>query len=104
MTHTTIDQERESGGSTYTWFHTIDITGLDAAGAENYDPASRFGAEVLGVDVVGQEDETVIATWDHVDGQIKAKEVTDTGDGTGGLTDIASGTAVGELVLRVDGK
>jgi hypothetical protein len=104
MTHTTLEQERESSGSYYSVFHTIDITSLDQAGVETYDPKGRFGVTPYGVAVIGQGDETLDIGWDHVDGELKVKEITDTGDGTGGRVDVAQGTAVGEVVLRVDGK
>jgi hypothetical protein len=106
MTHSTVDSERESGGSTETLYHTIDITSLDSAGVENYDPSTEAGVDVDstgGVDIVGQADATYFVRWDHVNGQLTVKEVNDTGDGTGGLADVASGTAVGEVRLRVEG-
>jgi hypothetical protein len=104
MTYNTLDQQRESGGSFYSVFHTIDITSLDQAGAEPYDPGGKFGVTPYGVEVIGQQDETLDIVWDHVDSQLKVTEINDTGDGTGGRVDVAAGTAVGEVVLRVDGE
>jgi len=97
MTYTTVDQERESHGSLWAWYHTINVTSLDNAGVETYDPASRFGIEVLGVEVVGQEDESLAIVWDHVDGEFKVRNRSD--DST-----VAQGTDIGEVVLKVDGK
>ena len=99
MTYTTVGTERESAGSTEVLFHTIDITSLDAAGAENYDPSTAAGLEVDhtgGVSVVGQADATVKIVWDHVNEQLSVVNVAD-------ATDVASGTAVGEVRLRVEG-
>jgi len=97
MSYNTIEQERESGGSFWSVYHTIDITGLDAAGVENYNPGSRFGVDPTGVQVVGQADATVDISWDHVNEQLRVVNIADG-------TDVASGTAVGEVVLRVDGE
>lgn len=104
MTYSTVSEERESSGSMWAWFHTINVTSLDGAGAESYDPGSRFNAEVLGVDVIGQEDESLDIVWDHLDGELKVAEISDTGDGTGGRVDVAQGTDIGEVQLRIDGK
>ncbi len=104
MTYDNIDQQRESGGSLWSVYHTIDITSLDQAGVETYDPGGRFGVDPYGVEVIGQEDESLDIVWDHIDGELKVKEISDTGDGTGGRVDVAQGTAVGEVVLRVDGE
>lgn len=106
MTHTTVATEAENEGSLDGVFHTIDITGLDNAGAETYDPATELGidgADRFGVEVRGQADGTYVVTWDHVNEVLTVKEVNDTGDGTGGLQDVAAGTAVGEVLLHVVG-
>jgi hypothetical protein len=106
MTHSTVNTEPESGGSTGEVCHTIDITRLDSAGVEQYDPGSELGIEGgdrFGVDVRGQADGTYDITWDHVNEQLVVKEVNDTGDGTGGTVDVAAGTAVGQVLLHVTG-
>jgi hypothetical protein len=99
MTHSTVSSRRESGGSTDRVFHTVDITSLDSAGAENYTPEDAVGVdpEQHGVDVVGQADTSYLVRWDHVNEQLSVVNVADG-------TDVASGTAVGEVRLRVEGK
>lgn len=106
MSHTTTNVEAESEGSLESALHTIDITSLDNAGQETYDPSTELGiegADRFGVDVRGQQDPNVFVRWDHINGVLTVKEVVDTGDGTGGLQDVAAGTAVGEVVLHVKG-
>jgi len=99
MTYSTVSAERESGGSTDRVFHTIDITSLDSAGAETYDADAETGVDPQqhGVDVVGQADTSYLVRWDHVNEQLSVVNVA---DGTA----VASGTAVGEVRLRVEGK
>lgn len=99
MTHSTINTRAENAGSLDVVYHTIDITSLDAAGVENYDPegaTNLSGADVLGVSVRGLEDPTVQVAWDHVNGQLDVINVSD-------ATDVTSGTDVGEVILEVTG-
>lgn len=99
MTHSTVNTERENSGSVDTVYHTIDITSLDAAGTENYDPDAELGlsdAAEYGVAVVGQEDESLHIVWDHVAEEIAVLNVSDG-------TDVADTTDVGEVVLEVTG-
>jgi len=98
MTHSTSATERESGGSTERVYHTIDITSLDSAGAESYDPDAELGVSVEdnGIDVVGQENTGYLVRWDHLNSQLTVVNVSDG-------TNVASGTDVGEVVLCVDG-
>lgn len=108
MTHSTIDLERESDGSLKKFIHTIDITSLDSAGQENYDPSSELNVN-LGSDyavyVGGQEDANKFFFWDHkaATPHLNVKEVNDTGDGTGGFQDVANNTDCGEVRLVVIG-
>lgn len=99
MTHTTISEEVENRGSTTAVFHTIDITSLDAAGAETYDPEAETnisGADRYGISVRAQEDESLQFTWDHVAADLS---VTNVADGTA----VTGGTDVGEVILEVVG-
>lgn len=96
MTHTTVDVERENSGSFHSVYHTIDITSLDAAGVENYNPADELGVSPHGISVNGQEASDQFIRWDHINEQL---HVTNASDGTA----VASGTDVGEVVLKVDG-
>lgn len=99
MTHTTIESERESGGSTKVAFHTIDITSLDALGSETYDPEAETGVDPSstgGITVVGQSNTAYLVRWDHVAGVLTVVNVADG-------TDAAAATAVGEVALKVEG-
>ncbi|WP_256394111.1 hypothetical protein [Natronoarchaeum rubrum] len=99
MTHSTQSVERESGGSTAVVFHTIDVTSLDSAGAETYDPSTEVGLDTDhtgGISVVGQEDATNLVRWDHINEQLAVVAVADG-------TDVTSGTDVGEVRLKVEG-
>jgi len=99
MTHSTTNTERENQGSVDAAFHTIDITALDAAGSESYDPSAELGLEGAtryGVTVRGLADDSYRAVYNHTTGELA---VTNAADGT----DVASGTAVGEVVLHVVG-
>ena len=97
MSYDTLNLAEESSGSLRAYYHTIDITALDGAGTEPYNPGSRFGVAVDGVGIVGQGDETYAVTYDHVADALKVRNLA---DGTA----VAAGTAVGEVILRVEGK
>lgn len=97
MTHTTTVEDRLSGGSFETWFVTLDITSLDNANNESFDPAAELNlSDLLGVSVAGlEEPESYVVQFDHLDGTTLYVE------GYGG-TDPTAGTDVGEVRLRVD--
>jgi hypothetical protein len=98
MTHTTSEVDRESGGSVVSVYATLDVTSLDNAASESFDPASEFNfSDVLGVTILGLENAgTYQAEFDHLDGTtLNVQNV----DGT----DPTSGTDVGEVRVRVDG-
>lgn len=99
MTHATVTTEDENAGSTDAVYHAINITSLDSAGAESYDPQAETGvsgADRYGVSVRGQESSAYLITWDHVAGELS---VVDAADGT----DVAQGTDVGEVILELIG-
>lgn len=99
MTHSTVNTEPESRGSTDEVLHTIDVTSLDSAGVETYDPEAEVGisgADRYGIAVRGQEDESLHIVWDHVAGELAVLNVSD-------ATDVAQGTDIGEVVLEVVG-
>lgn len=97
MTHDTTNVDHESGGSVVSVFATLDITSLDNANTEDFDPASEFSLQdVLGVAVLGLESpESFTVDFDHLDGT--ALSVLNA-DGT----DPTAGTDVGEVRIRVD--
>lgn len=99
MTHSTVATERESGGSRDEVYHVIDITSLDRAGEEDYDTDAELGLEDpgrFGIDVRAQADESVKVDYDHVNDQLTVINVAD-------ATNVAQGTAVGEVMLHVVG-
>lgn len=99
MTHDTVATERENAGSLDTAHHVIDITSLDGAGAEQYDPEAEVGLDSpgrFGIDVRAQEDESVLIRYDHVAGELSVVNVSDG-------SDVTSGTDVGEVMLHVFG-
>lgn len=99
MTHSTINTEAENRGSVDAVIHTIDITSLDSAGSESYDPESETnlsGADRYGIAIRGQENTGYEFAWDHINGALTVVNVADG-------TDVTSGTAVGEVVLEVIG-
>lgn len=97
MSHDTVDKTNENSGSERTVVHDIDITSLDAAGKENYDPAAETDVSRANtVEVVGIEDPSYTVQHDHVAGGLHVKVAADG-------TDVASGTAVGQVRVRVQG-
>lgn len=99
MTHTTVNTETENGGSRDVVTHTINITSLDGAGTETYDPDAEVGikgADRYGVVAKGQENTAYLIRWDHINEQLTVVNVADG-------TDVTSTTDVGEVVLEVIG-
>lgn len=97
MTHDTTDRRDENSGSERSVVHEIDITSLDTAGEENYDPAAETAVnDVASVSVVGQADGDlfIAPTADYT-----GLSVNDLTGGTGA----DAGAAVGVVRLRVQG-
>lgn len=97
MTFSKTQVDHESGGSFDSVFATIDITSLDSANYEPFDPTSDFNLrDVLGVSVIGlEEPENYIVQYDHLQQRLYV-------EGYGG-TDPTATTDVGEVVVRIDG-
>lgn len=99
MTHSTTSLERESFGSLKAFIHVIDITSLDSAGQEDYDPSTELNVN-LGTDyavlVAGKEDQTTGISWDHLNDHLDVIDLADS-------TNIANNTDVGEVKLVVVG-
>lgn len=96
MTYTTSDVDYESGGSVVSVFATVDITSLDGANTEPFDPDAVFNVDPLGVSVLGVENgDAYDVEWDHLTSEF----VVLNNDGT----DPTAGTDVGEVRIRVDG-
>lgn len=98
MTHTTTVEERVSDGSYEAVFATVDITSLDNADNESFDPASEFGFDtVLGLSVEGLEKGgSFQAAFDHLDGTTLHVHNLDG-------TDPTAGTDVGEVRVKASG-
>lgn len=97
MTHSTTVEDRVSDGSYKAVFATLDITGLDNANNESFDPAAELGFnDVLGVSVEGVENpESYVVQFDHLENALYV-------EGYGG-TDPTAGTDVGEVRIKVSG-
>jgi hypothetical protein len=105
MTHS-VDITHRENHPTVRRIVTLDITSLDAAGVEEFDPTAEVDdttrkpvldvSSPLVVTPVEWEDETLQVMWDSVDGEFKIKNLSDG-------TDVAGGTAVGEVVVEVTG-
>jgi len=99
MTHSTVATERENQGSTDVVYHVIDITSLDSAGTEQYDPGDELGLESpgrFGIDVRAQENSGYLIRYDHINDALTVVNVSDG-------TDVADATDVGEVMLEVVG-
>jgi len=99
MTHNDVSTEEESYGSQEAVLHQIDITSLDAAGQENYQPSTELNipnGSKLGVVPVGQNETAYQYHWD-TDGQ--HLNVINSSDGG----DAANNAATGEVRLLVVG-
>jgi hypothetical protein len=99
MTHSTVNTEDTNRGSEDAVFHTINITSLDSAGAESYDPETETrlsGADRFGVSVRAVESTDYLVRWDHINAELSVVNVSDG-------TDVASGSDVGEVILEVVG-
>lgn len=96
MTYTISDVDPESGGSYESVFATLDITSLDGANTEPFDPDAALNVDPLGIDVIGVENGDLYdVEWDH----LAETFVVQNNDGT----DPTAGTDVGEVRIRVDG-
>jgi len=96
MTFDTTTVDYESGGSFVSVFATVDITSLDGANTEPFDPDAVFNVDPLGVSVQGVENgDAYDVEWDH----LAETFVVQNNDGT----DPTAGTDVGEVRVRVDG-
>jgi len=99
MTHEIIATERENRGSLDNAFAVLDITSLDAAGAEQFDPAAELGLSEpghFGIDVRAQENSAYLIRYDHINDELSVVNVADG-------TDVAGATDVGEVMLEVVG-
>ena len=97
MTHTTTVEERVSDGSYEGVYATLDITSLDAANNESFDPGSELGLDtVLGVSVEGVENaDLYVVQFDHLANALYV-------EGYGG-TDPTAATDVGEVRVKASG-
>lgn len=99
MTHSTASLHDENYGSQKAYLHQINITSLDAAGQENYSPASELNVEEgddYGVTPVGQTNESVVFAWNSSGAHLNVKHMSDG-------TDVANNADCGEVRLLVVG-
>ena len=100
MTYSITDKEVENGGSVTRIFATVDITSLDSAGFEPFDPAAQFNLDDpnhYGVSVRGLENPQYRVAYDHINAQLDVINVSDGAD-------VTSTTDVGEVVVEVVGR
>lgn len=100
MTYSITNTESENHGSVDAAYVTVDITSLDSAGFEPFDPdavAGLGGASEYGVSVRGLENPQYRVAWDHLNGQLDVINVSDGAD-------VTSGTDVGEVLLELVGR
>lgn len=96
MTHTLSEVDHESGGSYISVFATLDITSLDNAASENFDPETELGMRnVEGVSVIGVENPNTYVVQPAEDYDLAVEQF--------GGTDPTAGTDVGTVTVRVDG-
>jgi len=97
MTHTTTVEERLSDGNYESVVATLNITSLDNANNEGFDPAAELGLDVvLGVSIEGVENaDSYIVQFDHLENALYV-------EGYGG-TDPTAGTDVGEVRVKASG-
>jgi hypothetical protein len=100
MTYSITNREVENSGSVEAVYLTVDITSLDSAGFEPFNPDAVTGADGAatdyGVSVRAVENSAYLVRWDHINERL---DVVDVADGT----DTASATDVGEVILEVVG-
>jgi len=99
MTYSLTNTERENRGSLDSAVATVDITSLDSAGYEPFDPGAALGIDGVdrfGARVVGQENTGYLIRWDSANGRISVVNVSDG-------TDVTLGTDVGEVLIEFVG-
>lgn len=100
MTHSTVNQERENRGSLTTVFHEINVTSLDVAGEEGYDPSAEVGIEGegrFGIGVRGHTNSTIQWGYNSTTGNVTAQKLSDG-------SDIPAGESIGHVTLEVSGE
>lgn len=99
MTYSITNTEQENRGSLDSVIATIDITSLDSAGFEPFDPSAALGIDGVsrfGARVVGQENTAYLIRWDTANSRISVVNVSDG-------TDVTGTTDVGEVVMEFIG-
>jgi hypothetical protein len=99
MTYSITNVEQENRGSADSVVATVDITSLDSAGFEPFDPSAALGIDDVadyGARVCGQENTAYLIRWDTANSRISVVNVSDG-------TDVTSTTDVGEVVLEFVG-
>jgi len=81
----------------------VDITSLDSAGTEPWNPNDQLDHvnDYDRVIVVDQEDQAKIIRYDEDNDQFVVKTVNDTGDGSGGVADVSNNTDVGTVTVEI---
>lgn len=100
MTHSSVNLERENQGSRDVAYHEVNITSLDSAGVEQYDPESETnlaGDDRYGIDVRDQTNDSLAFSWNATDRNISVRHLSDG-------TQVANNADVGHVTLEVVGE
>lgn len=100
MTHSTVNTEFENQGSRTVAYHEINVTGLDVAGEEGYDPSAELGIDGedrFGIGVRGQTNTSLEFGYNTTSGNVTAHHIS---DGTA----VAADADVGHVTLEVVGQ
>ena len=109
MTHSTENVELENQGNKDVAYHEINVTSLDVAGEEGYDPSSELnleGEDRFGIGIRGQTNATIDWGYDTASGNLTARRVNASitgSDFTEGTEDVPAGADVGHVTLEVVG-
>lgn len=113
MTHDVAIERRRTDNQGARVLVRLDITELDSAGVEEFDPTTEQDDDERGlsgtpsglilpqstldaINVLEWEDETKIVLWDTVDEELKVKSISDG-------SDAANDSSVGEVLVEVIG-
>lgn len=100
MTHSTVNTELENQGNKDVAYHEINITSLDVAGEEGYNPSNELnleGEDRYGIGVRGQTNVSVAFGYNSTSGNVTARMRSDD-------QAVPSGSDVGHVTLEVVGE
>jgi len=99
MTHSTENTELENQGNKDVAYHEINVTSLDVAGEEGYDPSSELNLEGegrYGIGIRGQTNVSLAFGYNTTSGNLTVRKRSDD-------SAVAAGADVGHVTLEVVG-